>query len=82
MKIDIGRCLEPPPGLYREKLDNLRIGKSRFARGINAVLYLCKSMLYIDWKEYRHEYLKEHLMDMKALLDRIRTDTLLEKIDD
>ena len=58
-----------------------RIGKSRFARGINTVLYLCKSMLYIDWKEYQFEYLKEHLMDMKALLDRIRTDTLLEELD-
>ena len=81
VKIDIGRCLEPPPGLYREELDNLRIGKSRFARGINTVLYLCKSMLYIDWKEYPFEYLKEHLMDMKVLFDRIRTDTLLEELD-
>ena len=59
-----------------------RIGKSRFARGINTVLYLCKSVLYIDWKEYPFEYLKEHLMEMKTLFDRIRTDALLEEIDD
>ena len=81
MKIDIGRYLEPPPGLYREELDNLRIGKSRFARGINTVLYPCKSILYIDWKEYPFEYLKEHLMEMKTLFDRIRTDALLEELD-
>lgn len=81
VKIDIGRCLEPPPGLYREEMDNLRIGKSRFARRINTVLYLCKSMLYIDWKEYPFEYLKEHLMEMKTLFDRIRTDALLEELD-
>ena len=82
VKIDIGRYLEPPPGMYREEMDNLRIGKSRFARGINTVLYPCKSILYIDWKEYPFEYLKEHLMEMKTLFDRIRTDTLLEEIDD
>ena len=81
VKIDIGRYLEPPPGLYREEMDNLRIGKSRFARRINTVLYLCKSMLYIDWKEYPFEYLKEHLMEMKTLFDRIRTDALLEELD-
>lgn len=81
VKIDIGRYLEPPPGMYREELDNLRIGKSRFARRINTVLYLCKSILYIDWKEYLFEYLKEHLMEMKMLFDRIRTDTLLEELD-
>ena len=81
VKIDIGRYLEPPPNMYRDELDRLRIGKSRFARGINTVLYLCKSMLYIDWKEYPFEYLKEHLMEMKVLFDKIRTDALLEEID-
>ncbi len=82
VKIDIGRYLEPPPGLYRDELASFRIGKTRFAHGINSILYPCKSILYIDWKEYPFEYLKEHLMDMKALLDRIRTYTLLEEIDD
>ena len=81
VKIDIGQYLEPPPGMYRDELARHRIGKTRFAHEINSVLYLCKSILYIDWKEYRYEYLKEHLMDMKALLDRIRTDTLLEELD-
>ena len=81
VKIDIGRFLEPPPGMYREELDNFRIGKTRFAHGINSILYPCKSMLYIDWKEYSFEYLKEHLMEMKALFDRIRTDALLEELD-
>ena len=81
VKIDIGRYLEPPPGMYRDEITNLRIGKTRFAHGINSVLYPCKSMLYIDWKEYPFEYLKEHLMEMKTLFDRIRTDTLLEELD-
>lgn len=81
VKIDIGRYLEPPPGMYRDEITNLRIGRTRFAHGINSVLYPCKSMLYIDWKEYPFEYLKEHLMEMKTLFDRIRTDTLLEELD-
>lgn len=81
VKIDIGRFLEPPPGTYRDELASFRIGKSRFAHGINSILYPCKSILYIDWKEYPFEYLKEHLMEMKALFDRIRTDALLEELD-
>ena len=81
VKIDIGRYLEPPPGMYGDELARHRIGKTRFAHGINSVLYLCKSILYIDWKEYPFEYLKEHLMEMKMLFDRIRTDTLLEELD-
>ena len=82
VKIDIGRYLEPPPGMYRDELASFRIGKTRFAHGINSILYPCKSILYIDWKEYPFEYLKEHLMEMKTLFDRIRTDALLEDIDD
>ena len=81
VKIDIGRYLEPPPNMYREEITNLRIGKTRFAHGINTILYPCKSILYINWKEYPFEYLKEHMMDMKVLFDQIRTDTLLEEID-
>ena len=81
VKIDIGRYLEPPPGMYRDELASFRIGKTRFAHGINSILYPCKSILYIDWKEYPFEYLKEHLMEMKALFDRIRTDALLEELD-
>lgn len=81
VKIDIGRYLEPPSGMYRDELARLRIGKTRFAHENNSVLYLCKSILYIDWKEYPFEYLKKHLMEMKMLFDRIRTDTLLEELD-
>ena len=81
VKIDIGRCLEPPPNMYRDELASFRIGKTRFAHGINSILYPCKSILYIDWKEYPFEYLKEHLMEMKALFDQIRTDALLEELD-
>lgn len=81
VKIDIGRYLEPPPGMYRDELASFRIGKTRFAHGINSILYPCKSVLYIDWKEYPFEYLKEHLMEMKSLFDRIRMDTLLEELD-
>lgn len=81
VKIDIGRYLEPPPSMYREEITNLRIGRTRFAHGINSILYPCKSILYINWREYPFEYLKEHLMEMKALFDQIRTDTLLEEID-
>lgn len=81
VKIDIGRYLEPPPGMYRDELARLRIGKTRFAHGFNSILYPCKSILYIDWKEYPFEYLKVHLMEMKTLFDRIRTDALLEEID-
>lgn len=81
VKIDIGRYLEPPPGMYREEIQNLRIGRTRFAHGINTILYPCKSILYINWKEYPFEYMKEHMMEMRVLFDQIRTDALLEEID-
>lgn len=81
VKIYFNRYIEPPPGMYREEMDNLHIGKTRFAHGINTILYPCRTTLYINWKEYPFEYMKEHLMDMKVLFDQIRTDTLLEEID-
>lgn len=81
VRIYINRYIEPPPGLYREEMDNLRIGRTRFAHGINTVLYPCKTTLYINWKEYPFEYMKEHLMEMKALFDQAKTDALLEEID-
>ena len=77
----IGRYIEPPPGVYREEIQNLHIGRTRFAHGINTILYPCKNILYINWKEYSFEYIKEHMMEMKVLFDQIRTDTLLEEID-
>ena len=81
VKMCINRYLEPPPNLYREELDNLHIGRTRFAHGINTVLYPCKTTLYINWKEYPFEYLKEHLMEMKALFDQAKTEALLEELD-
>jgi len=81
VKMCINRYLEPPPDLYRDELDNLHIGRIRFAHGINTVLYPCKTTLYINWKEYPFEYLKEHLMEMKALFDQAKTEALLEEID-
>ena len=81
VKMCINRYLEPPPDLYRDELDNLHIGRTRFAHGINTVLYPCKTTLYINWKEYPFEYLKEHLMEMKALFDQAKTEALLEEID-
>jgi hypothetical protein len=81
VRIYINRYIEPPPGMYREEIDNLRIGRTRFAHGINTVLYPCKTTLYINWKEYPFEYLKEHLMEMKALFDQAKTEALLEEID-
>lgn len=77
----IGRYIEPPPGIYRDEIQNLHIGRTRFAHGINTILYPCRSTLYIDWKEYPFEYMKEHLMEMRVLFDQIRTDALLEEID-
>lgn len=81
VKIYINRYIEPPPGLYREEMDNLHIGRTRFAHGINTVLYPCKTTLFINWKEYPFEYMKEHLMEMKALFDQAKTEALLEEID-
>lgn len=81
VKMCINRYLEPPPDLYRDEMDNLHIGRTRFAHGINTVLYPCKTTLYINWKEYPFEYLKEHLMEMKALFDQAKTEALLEELD-
>lgn len=81
VQLYISRYLEPPPNMYREEINNLRVGKTRFAHGINTILYPCRSTLYINWREFPFEYMKEHLMEMKALFDQIRTDALLEEID-
>lgn len=36
--------------------------------------------LIIDGTEYNNQYVQDHLTDLRILLDRIRTDTLLEEI--
>lgn len=38
--------------------------------------------LVVDGTEYDNRYAREHINDLRVLLDQIRTDTLLEKIDD
>lgn len=35
----------------------------------------------IDGTEYGNRYAREHINDLRVLLDRIRTDTLLEELD-
>ena len=37
--------------------------------------------LVIDGTEYNNRYVRDHLNDLRVLLDRIRTDTLLEELD-
>lgn len=37
--------------------------------------------LVVDGTEYDNRYAREHINDLRVLLDQIRTDTLLEKID-
>ena len=39
------------------------------------------STLIIDGTEYGNRYAREHINELRILLDRIRTDTLLEEID-
>lgn len=41
----------------------------------------CYRALVIDGTEYNNRYVRDHLNDLRVLLDRIRTDTLLEEID-
>lgn len=42
----------------------------------------CYRALVIDDTEYGNLYAREHINELRVLLDRIRTDTLLEEIDD
>lgn len=39
------------------------------------------STLVIDGTEYNNQYVRDHLNDLRILLDQIRTDTLLEDMD-
>lgn len=41
----------------------------------------CYRALVIDGTEYGNRYAREHINDLRVLLDRIRTDMLLEEID-
>ena len=42
----------------------------------------CYRALVIDGTEYGNRYAREHINDLRVLFDRIRTDALLEEIDD
>ncbi len=41
----------------------------------------CYRALVIDGTEYGNRYAREHINELRVLLDRIRTDTLLEELD-
>lgn len=41
----------------------------------------CYRALFIDGTEYGNRYAREHINELRVLLDRIRTDTLLEELD-
>lgn len=81
VKIYFNRYLEPPPNMYRDEINNLPIEITRFVRRSKTLLCPCKTTLYINWKEYQFEYLKEHLMEMKALFDQAKTEALLKEMD-
>ena len=72
------KYMEPMPYEYIHQLAN-SFGTHKV--GFKTVMFPYRVKLYIDWREYEFEYMKEHLMEMKALFDQIRTDALLEEID-
>lgn len=72
------KYMEPMPYEYIHQLAN---GFGTHKSGFKAVHFPYRVKLFINWREYEFEYMKEHIMDMKVLFDQIRTDTLLEEID-
>ena len=48
---------------------------------VNSIDIARYSTLVIDGTEYNNQYVREHLNDLRILLDQIRTDTLLEDMD-
>ena len=49
--------------------------------GSNFLLATRRNTLIIDGTEYNNRYVQDHLNDLRVLLDRIRTDMLLEDMD-
>ena len=49
--------------------------------GSNFLLATRRNTLIIDGTEYNNQYVQDHLNDLRILLDRIRTDMLLEDMD-
>lgn len=68
----------------REITDKERIKYAeqfRMSPSINLIIITRHSTLVIDGTEYDNQYVQDHLNDLRILLDRIRTDALLEEID-
>lgn len=68
----------------REITDKERIKYAeqfRMSPSINLIIIKRHSTLVIDGMEYDNQYVRDHLNDLRVLLDRIRTDALLEEID-
>lgn len=68
----------------REITDKERIKYAeqfRMIPSINLIIIKRHSTLIIDGTEYNNRYVRDHLNDLRVLLDRIRTDMLLEEID-
>ena len=68
----------------REITDKERIKYAeqfRMSPSINLIIITRHSTLVIDGMEYDNQYVRDHLNDLRVLLDRILTDALLEEID-
>ena len=69
---------------YREIKDRDRAGYAERLIALASPKTLtipCYRALVIDGTEYGNRYAREHINDLRVLLDRIRTDMLLEEID-
>lgn len=69
----------------REITDKERIKyveQFRMSPSINLIIITRHSTLVIDGMEYDNQYVRDHLNDLRILLDQIRTDALLEELDD
>lgn len=50
----------------------------RISPGVNIILIQRHCTLVIDGTEYNNQYVRDHLNDLRILLDQVRTDMLLE----
>lgn len=68
----------------REITDKERIKYAeqfRMSPSINLIIITRHSTLVIDGTEYNNQYVRDHLNDLRVLLDQVRTDMLLEDMD-
>lgn len=63
------------------KMQRLREEFDRYAM-TEYLLYPRAITLFINGTEYQHNYAYDHITEMQVLLDQVRTDALLEEIDD